>query len=604
MRKVFALLLITTTLFSFAQKQKTTEDKRFTGLDTAFARVLKDWHAAGFAVAVVEKNKVVYAKGFGYRDYENKIPVTPNTLFAIGSCTKAFTASMLGLLREDGKVDFDKPVRNYLPELKFYKDEMNDKITLRDMMSHRTGLPRHDYSWYFFSTPSRDSLVQRIQYMEPSAGLREKWQYNNFMFLAQGATIEKITGKKWEDNIREKIFQPLGMSSSVFSIEDLMKSNDAALGYEAKKDSLISKMDYYHIDAMGPAGSINSSVNDMAKWVTTWINGGKYEGKEIIPSAYTSEAMSSQMIIGAALPEKEKTDIYFANYGFGWFLASYRGHYRVEHGGNIDGFSASTCFFPSDSVGIIVLSNQNSSAVPSVVRNLIADRMLKLKYFDWESDSKKLSDKGKAAAKDAEKSAVSSKKQNTKPSHALKDYEGLYKNEGYGTFEIQLKGDSLFAFLGTHVWWLRHYHYDMFEPLDKNAKTGIDTSDKSDPLQFQMNVAGDIESVAANFESSLKPIIFTKTPKPKEITKDSLQKYVGEYELSGIAIKIFIKGDKTLYMFVPGQPEYELVLVDKNKFSIKTLSGYFAQFTVNDKNEVTELLAIQPNGTFKATRKK
>ena len=255
MRKILTLLLISTTTFSFAQKQKSTEDKRFVGLDTAFARVLKDWNAAGFAVAVVEKDKIVYAKGFGYRDYENKIPVTPNTLFAIGSCTKAFTASLIGMLVQDGKVDYDKPVRNYLPELKFYKDEMNNKITLRDMMCHRTGLPRHDYSWYLFTTPSRDSLIQRIQYMEPSAGLRERWQYNNFMFLAQGAVVEKITSKSWEDNIREKIFTPLGMSNSFLNVDDMSKSNDASIGYGIKNDSIIKKLDYYHIDAMGPAGS-------------------------------------------------------------------------------------------------------------------------------------------------------------------------------------------------------------------------------------------------------------------------------------------------------------------------------------------------------------
>src|SRR5450631_468992 len=142
MRKIFTLLYFIAVTSSFAQKQKTTEDKRFAGLDTAFARVLKDWHAAGFAVAVVEKNKVVYAEGFGYRDYEKKIPVTPNTLFAIGSCTKAFTASLIGMLNKEGKIDLDKPVRNYMPDLKFYNNEMNDHITLRDMMCHRTGLPR------------------------------------------------------------------------------------------------------------------------------------------------------------------------------------------------------------------------------------------------------------------------------------------------------------------------------------------------------------------------------------------------------------------------------------------------------------------------------
>ena len=481
---------------------------------------------------------------------------------------------------------------------------MNDHITLRDMMCHRTGLPRHDYSWYFFNSGSRDSLIQRIQYMEPSAGLREKWQYNNFMFLAQGVTIEKLTGKKWEDNVREKIFLPLGMNNSVFSIEDLIKNPEAAKGYEVKKDSIIKKMDYYHIDAMGPAGSINSSVNDMSKWVITWINGGKFNGKEIIPASYTSEAISSQMIIGASLPEKEKTDIYFANYGFGWFLASYRGHYRVEHGGNIDGFSASTCFFPSDSIGIIVLSNQNGSAVPSVVRNLVADRMLKLKYYDWESDLKKATDKAKAAAKDAEKSVVASKKTNTKPSHPLKDYEGIYNNAAYGSFEVIQKNDSLFAQLGKHTLWLRHHHYDIFDPVEVDAVGGIDTSEKSEPLQFRMNITGDIESLLIDFEPSLKPIVFSRTVKAKEISKDDLKQFVGDYELSGVIIKIFIKGENTLYMFVPGQPEYELVPIDKNKFSLKILSGFTVQFNANDKNEITELLSIQPNGTFKATRKK
>ena len=604
MRYLFTLLLAGLTISSFSQKQKNTEDKRFVGLDTAFARVLKEWHAAGFAVAVVEKNHIVYAKGFGYRDYENKIPVTPNTLFAIGSCTKAFTASLIGMLVQEGKLDYDKPVRDYLPELKFYKDEMNDKITLRDMMCHRTGLPRHDYSWYLFSTSSRDSLLQRIQYMEPSAGLREKWQYNNFMFFAQGMVAEKITGRKWEDNIRERIFQPLGMSNSNFSVDDMKKSKDAALGYEAKKDSIINKMDYYHIDAMGPAGSINSSVNDMSKWVITWINNGKFDGKEIIPASHRTEAISSQMVIAGALPEKENPDIYFANYGFGWMVSSYKSHYRVEHGGNIDGFSASTSFFPSDSIGIIVLCNQNGSAVPSIVRNLLADRMLKLKYQDWQSELKKKFDKQKKENEDAKKTAIKTDKPKTKPSHEWKDYEGLYSNKAYGSFDIELERDSLFAMTGEHIWWLRHNQYDIFDAFDKDPKEGIDTSDNSIPIQFQMNANGDITSFDIGLEPTLKPISFTKSPKAKAISIDSLQKYVGDYELSSIILKISIKNNKTLTLFVPGQPEYELVPVDKNKFSIKSLTGFTVQFNVNDKNEISELLSIQPNGTFKAKRKK
>jgi CubicO group peptidase (beta-lactamase class C family) len=607
MRKIILLLFCIATITSFGQKQKSATDKRFAGLDTAFARVLKDWHAPGFAVVVVEKNKIVYAKGFGYRDFENKIPVTPNTLFAIGSCTKAFTSSLLGILRQDGKLDFDKPVRDYLPELKFYNNEMNDKITLRDMMCHRTGLPRHDFSWYYFTTSSRDSLVQRIQYMEPSAGYREKWQYNNFMFMVQGVTAEKLTNKSWEENIREKIFQPLNMNHSVFSIEDMTKSGDAAIGYNLFNDSIIQKTDYFHIDAMGPAGSINSSVNDMSNWLITWINHGKFNGKEILPGGYVTEAMSPQMSIGGGveLPSKEHPEIYFSEYGFGWILSSYNGHYRVMHGGNIDGFSAATTFFPTDSIGIVVLVNQSNSSVPSIVRNLIADRMLKLKYFDWNTDLKKVDNKTKAAERAGEKTKISNRKQNTKPSHELKDYAGLYRNNGYGIFEISLLRDSLFLFIGKHTMWLRHYHYDMFEPLEIDPKTGIDTSDKGNPLQFQMNISGEIESASFAIEPALKdPIVFVKTPKPKEIAKEDLQKYVGEYDLGGIVAKVYLRNDKTLFLFVPGQPEYELVPVENNKFNIKSLNGFTIQFNMNDKKEVTELLSIQPNGTYKATRKK
>ena len=241
MRKILLLLVVASFIIN-SKSVAQPPDKRFAGLDTAFARVLKDWKAAGFAVAVIEKNKIVYSKGFGYRDMEKKLPVTPATLFAIGSCTKAFTSSLLGLLEKEGKLELEKPVRNYLPELKFYNDVMNDQITVKDLMCHRTGLPRHDLSWYFFTT-TRDSLIQRIRYQEPTAGIREVYQYNNFMFLAQGVLAEKLYNRKWEQLIKEKFFDSLGMMSSNFSVKDMERSNDAAIGYYVKKDSIIDKLD-------------------------------------------------------------------------------------------------------------------------------------------------------------------------------------------------------------------------------------------------------------------------------------------------------------------------------------------------------------------------
>jgi len=608
MKRLFAILNLSL-LFPAVLPAQThhNNDGPFAGLDTAFARVLKDWHAAGFAVAVVNKDSVIYARGFGYKDWEHKIPVTPHTLFAIGSCTKAFTASLIGMLEHDGKLDIDKPVRDYLPALKFYNPEMNDMITLRDMMCHRTGLPRHDLSWYLFGNSTRDSMILKIQYMEPTAGIRERWQYNNFMFAAQGVVTEKLTGKSWEDNVREKIFQPLGMTESDFSVTDLAKAPDAAFGYGLKNDSLIKKLDYYLISALAPAGAINSNVLDMSEWVKTWIHGGKFHGKEILPANYATEAITAQMAMGGGLPTKEAPDVFFSSYGFGWMLASYRGHYRVEHGGNIDGFSASTCFFPSDSIGIIVLSNQNGSAVPSIVRNLVSDRLLHLSYKDWDSYLKGITDKAKADAKKARASHQDNRIANAPPSHNLNDYAGIYSNPGYGSFEITAQPDSLFAAFPLHTWWLRHEHYDVFQPFDKNPKEGIDTTGADDGnlrLQFNMDAAGTITNVAANLEAALaKPIIFTRTPKTASITAAQLQQYVGDYAFSeAVTAKVYIKGEK-LYLFVTGQPEYELDYIGGNSFSIKILTGYTTRFDTEDKGKVVSLTSIQPNGKFTAKRK-
>jgi CubicO group peptidase (beta-lactamase class C family) len=605
MRKIPLPILSCLLLISSVYSQEIkTNDKRIAELEPQFEKVIKDWKAVGFAVAVVNRNKVIYEKGFGYRDYDKKIAVTPNTLFAIGSCTKAFTASLIGMLDNEKQLDIDKPVHSYLPDITFYNNGMTDNITLRDMMCHRTGLPRHDYSWYLFSTSSRDSLVRRIQYMEPTAGVRDKWQYNNFMFMLQGVVVEKLTGQKWEQNIRSKILTPLNMTRTNFSVLDMAKDSDASLGYYLKNDSIIKKLNYYNIDAMGPAGSINSSVNEMSNWVITWIEGGKFNGKQLIPSSYREQAISSQMVIGAAFPEQDVPDVFFSNYGFGWSLVSYRGHYRVEHGGNIDGFSASTCFFPTDSIGIIVLSNQNGSAVPSIVRNLIADKLLNLPHLDWSANRKKVVDKAKAAALEAKKNSISAHKPGTKPSHELKDYAGMYANSGYGSMEVFQDRDSLFARTTTKTFWLRHYNYDVFEPFEKDPEEGIDTSDAGQlKIQFNMDVNGNIQSALMALEPSLKPIEFDKKEKEVSLSADSLQKYTGEYELGGATAKFYLKGN-TLYLFVAGQPEYELVSLGNDKFSIKSLTGYSMQFQKDEKNEYSSVSFTQPNGIFKATKKK
>lgn len=597
MKNILALLWCLIALSAQAQSPKTTDP--LAGIDTLFNRILKDQQLAGFAVAVVKGDQVIYSKGFGYRDLENKKPVTSNTLFAIGSSTKAFTASLMGLLQKEGKLSLDGNAVSYLPQLRFFNDNMNNQITLRDMMCHRTGLSRYDLSWFVFNTSNRDSLIQRVRYMEPSAGVREKWQYNNFMFLAQGMIAEKLSGKTWEQNIKERFFDPLAMSRSNTSIFELEKDADASLPYIVNDRGEIEKTDYFNIDGMGPAGSINSNVDDMANWLKVWISGGYYKGKEILPSSYVREAASSQMVMDDGLPKTDE-DIYLSTYGLGWMISSYRGHYMVEHGGNINGFSASVSFFPTDKLGIVVLTNQNSSNVPAIVLKSIADRMFALKKIDWNGRGRKQRAEAKERAAVAKKQATANRVPNTKPSHPLKDYDGLFDNPAYGPINVVFKNDSLFATLGKEQLLLRHYHYDVFSisGIDKNGK--IDTATSDLRFNFGSGPEGKIENIAIPLEAGMKPIVFAAKPRSVNLSKEALQRYVGEY---ANGTKIYLK-ENVLYIYVPGQPEYETISVGNDTFNLKKLKGFSVKFEMKEgAAHALSASFIQPNGTFKMVRK-
>jgi CubicO group peptidase (beta-lactamase class C family) len=578
------------------------QDKRLKNVEKELNKILEITNTAGFAVAVIEGDKIIYAKGFGYSDYENKTPVDANTLFAIGSSTKAFTSSILGLLRADDKLSFDDRPRQYVPKLEFFNDHMNNTIIIKDLMTHSTGLPRHDGSWYYFPSHDKDSLLMRLKHHEPFTGIRQQWNYNNYGFLAQGVIAEHITGKSWEDNLKDHFFTPLEMSRTNTSIAEMKSSSNASIGYEIK-DDVIKKMDYYDIAGMSPAGSINSSVNDMSKWLMTWINDGTYKGEEIIPSNYINEALSSQMVVSGNTPDDKFPDIHFSNYGYGWFLQSYKGHYRVDHGGNIDGFSANVAFFPSDSIGIVVLANQNGSSVPTLVRNTIADRMLAEERTDWISRYKENIEKGKKAEAEVKEDAETSNVKNTKPSHISLDYAGSYSNEGYGTFKIISKNDSLFTALNENKMYLNHYHYDIFE-LTEIIEGRVDTTSfgESVKISFVTNDSGDISAAKIQIEPALDAISFKRTPNAVDVDTKTLEMYTGQYDISGTEIKVYLK-KKVLYLFVKGQPEYEQIPTARHKFQFKSLEGFKIEFLESEDGSINEIKMIQPHGTFVAKRK-
>lgn len=573
-----------------------THLQKLLAMEPLLEKVLQNHYAAGYAVAVVNKDSVIYSRGFGYRNWEDKKPMTANTIMPIGSSTKAFTAALIGKLAEEGKLSLDGPVRQYLPKLEFSDEDLSAKVTLRDMMSHRTGLPRYDYSWYLFPTNSRDSLLRRVRHMKATAGLRQTWQYNNFMYLAQGMVAEQLTGKTWEKLIAEQFFAPLRMIRSNTSIAALQKDSDVALGYALKDDSIIHRMEYHPINAMGPAGSINSSANELSAWVMTWLNEGKFEGKEVIPANYINDAVSAQMVMGTGRPGVVHPDLHFSAYGLGWMLSSYHGHYRVEHGGNIDGFSTNVCLFPTDDLAIIVLSNQNSSGVPGAVRNLIADRLFGQPYYAWsrpqrgggeQSESVEDKDMGKVAG--------------TRPSHALKDYVGEASNPAYGNIVIKLRGDSLFAYVPQDSFYLKHYHYDVFEAKSIDAKTGVDNTSGGLRFNFISDATGRIEVARILLDPSVPEPVDFKYKAPSASTEE-LERYVGNYALSTMNVRVYVREGQLVFS-VPGQGDFVAQFAGKHDFKPISLPGYVFRFEADEQGKIVAFYSVQPNGTFKALRK-
>lgn len=595
MKKILFTLCLLTLLISVGHTQIDQEVIR--EIDTELNALLQDRKAVGFSIAITNKDGILYSRGYGHKDLDKKDPVTPNTLFAIGSCTKAFTAALLGILEDKGELSLQDSPRDYIPYLKFYNDEMNQQITIKDMMCHRTGLPRHDLSWYLFPTDSKEELIKRIAYQEPTAGIREIWQYNNFMYLAQGVIAEEITGKSWEENIEEYFFTPLKMNSSVAELAKISPEGDKSAGFGLVKEEIIAMPDY-KIKGMSPAGSIYSSVNDMSKWVQCWLNNGKYNGEQVIPESYLRAAITSKMIVDQSLPSAKNPDTHFGNYGYGWFMASYKGHYLVQHGGNIDGFSARTTLFPTDTLGIIVLANQNGSDIPGTASRIIADRLLGLEISEWEP---RKTEENKDTSGQKEDETPSMKIAGTSPSHALSDFAGTYENPGYGKATIIVSNDSMYVETPLKKYYLGHYHYDVFMPYDIKEDGSINEEDES-PLKFNFHTsdAGKIASFAILAEAGLDPIEFEKIPTVVDIDNVMLEKFEGTYKLGNMEAKIYTKGEE-LKLFVPGQPEYNLLPTGLNEFAIENLNGFTLIFE-EENGKIISVTFHQPNGVFKAIK--
>ncbi|MBL8208664.1 MAG: serine hydrolase, partial [Blastocatellia bacterium] len=407
------------------------------GFDSVVEQVMKEWKVPGIAVAIVKDGKIVYAQGYGYRDVKRQLKVTPDTLFAIGSCSKAFTAAALGMLVDEKKLEWDKPARTYLPELMLHDEYATSHIRPRDLVSHQSGLPRHDLIWYG-SPLTRKELFARLRYLEPSAPLHAKYQYNNLMFMTAGVLLERLAGQTWESFVQQRIFAPLGMKNSNFSVAAMQQAADYSLPYGEEKGE-VKAIPFRNIDEVGPAGSINSSVNEMTNWLLLQMSQGKVGDKQIISERSLLETQTPQIVAGGDLKYDET---FYTSYAMGWGVYVYRGHHIIRHGGGIDGFTSNVTVLPKDNLGIVVLTNSSSPA-SGLIANVAVDRVLGLSDVPHVQRAKEAEAKGKEAAAKAKADDEAKRKKDTKPTLVLSEYVGQFEHPAYQTLTITHDGEQL-----------------------------------------------------------------------------------------------------------------------------------------------------------------
>jgi len=460
---ILIILIISTPSCVFSQSSKLDLEK----LDNYIESSYKSWEIPGMAIAIVKDNEVVFAKGYGIKEYGKKGQVDENTLFAIASNTKSFTSASLSILVNEGKISWDDKVIDYLPYFEMYNDYVTNEITIRDLLSHHSGLETFsgDLLWYG-TTYTREEILKRVKFLEPVYGFRSHYGYSNVMYLAAGQIIEAVTGIKWEDFVQEHFLTPLEMKSSYTSISQFKKGDNIALPHEVEIGEEPIVLKYLSWDNIAPAGAIISSVSDMSQWIKLQLNNGIYNGDTILNEEQIWEMRSPQTIleIGSWAP-KYWASKHFEAYGFGWSLWDYHGKKIVEHGGGADGMISQTVLIPEENFGFVILTN-SINYLPSSLMYYILDMYLDensrdwseffLNYFRFNAEQEKINTKKEEEERD----------KTTLPSLELSAYCGTYTSELYGNAEVKLEKNSLVVSLiptPMFVGDLTHWQDDTFK---------------------------------------------------------------------------------------------------------------------------------------------
>ncbi|MBS1796950.1 MAG: serine hydrolase [Acidobacteria bacterium] len=502
----------------------------------------------GMSLVIVRDGAVIYAKGLGYKDFEKKVPVTPDTEFAIGSATKAFTALSVLMAADEGKVDLNASPRTYLPYFKMYDPDTDKNMTVRDLMCHSSGLNRTDLAM-ITGRLNRQELIQVAGEAKPMAKLREKFFYQNIMFAAAGEIAAQTEKTTYEKLVPERIFKPLGMTNSTMMIPEMEKMKDYSFGYEYNFDTKETRrLPFRPIDATNPAGSINSSANDMAKWITFVMNGGTVGGKRLVSEKGFEEWLKPQMKI---TPNGKLA------YGLGWFLQDWNGLKVVQHGGNIDGFNSMVAMIPEKNLGFVMLTNVSASPLGNELMPIV-----------WENILGNPNKPQPVAANDLSKET------------------GKYRLEAAGVdIDVRLEDGKLTASVpGQPTYTLENVggRKYKFKEVD-----GFFLTFKDDSAY--------LEQPQGNFT-------LTKLGgAPKGAASEAAKELIGKYTIPNAPVTVEIKAetDGKVTFNIPGQPPYALFEKGKDEFSMAPLPvTYYLKVKRGADNKVAAVTVVQPEGEF------
>lgn len=447
---------------------------------TAVDRLVQDtmarWKVPAMSVAIVENDRVVYLKGFN---------ATPDTLFQIGSCTKAFTTTAMAMLVDEKKMSWDDPVRKYLEYFHLSDPCADSMVTLRDIVSHRTGLSRHDEIWDF-TAQTREQVIRDMAFVKLTKPLRSAYQYNNIMFMTAGETVASAAKMPWGDFVKTRIFDPLGMTETAISEADWLRSNHV-IGYRwdpAHGAVVPESMQPY--ESLAPAGDIKSSARDMAQWIRFQLGDGTIDGKKLVSPEALGETRTPQMLLqNDETTRGENPETSINTYAMGWRVQDYRGALLVSHGGALNGFRTQVDLLPKQKAGLVVLANIGRGYAVIALRNALLDMLLSAPATDWNAYYLALDAKSRADELKKKQERDAKRHQGTKPSRELAAYAGTYENPAYGPAVVSVVGDHLVLTYGRLTMPMTHYHFDTFSVV--NEEEEID-----DLVPFALGTDGEV----------------------------------------------------------------------------------------------------------------